>query len=131
MCVERNSARLVAASAQDARNRRAGCICPPCCHDETSQYVQRAGSITEHNEMNAPIRRAEPSEATALTEIAHEAKRHWDYPEEWIQLWKSVLTITCEFIEEHEVFAVQAGEEIAGFYALVQDSDGDLLARQR
>jgi len=46
--------------------------------------------------MNLHIRRAVPAEAGLLTEIAHAAKRHWGYPENWIRRWKSDLTITPE-----------------------------------
>lgn len=74
--------------------------------------------------MNGTIRRAETSEAAALTAIAHEAKRHWGYPEEWIELWKPALTVTPEFIARHEVFVTQVEGEVAGFYALIQNADG-------
>jgi hypothetical protein len=44
------------------------------------------------------IVRAKPQEAEALTEIAHAAKRHWGYPEPWIQNWRDILTMRPEFI---------------------------------
>ena len=47
--------------------------------------------------MDLHIRRAKPAEAEVLTEIAHAAKRHWGYPENWIEHWKNDLTITPEF----------------------------------
>ena len=40
------------------------------------------------------IRRAQPHEAAALTDIAHRAKRHWGYAEELITLWRDALTVT-------------------------------------
>jgi GNAT superfamily N-acetyltransferase len=48
--------------------------------------------------MNVEIRRAQPDEAEILTGIAHAAKRHWNYPEDWIDQWKLDLTITPDFI---------------------------------
>jgi N-acetylglutamate synthase-like GNAT family acetyltransferase len=69
--------------------------------------------------MRIEIRRAHPEEADTLTEIAHAAKRHWNYPESWIQQWQSDLTITREFIATHEVFAAIINGEIAGCCALV------------
>jgi N-acetylglutamate synthase-like GNAT family acetyltransferase len=69
--------------------------------------------------MELHIRRANPDEADALTEIAHAAKRHWGYPENWIEHWKDDLTITSEFIADHETFVAVAGEEIVGCCALV------------
>jgi N-acetylglutamate synthase-like GNAT family acetyltransferase len=75
--------------------------------------------------MDLHIRRAKPAEAEVLTEIAHAAKRHWGYPENWIEHWKNDLTITPEFISKNEVYVALAGEEIVGCCAIVFD---DLLA---
>jgi len=69
--------------------------------------------------MNMEIRRARPNEAEVLTEIAHAAKRHWKYPEDWINQWKLELTITPEFITENEVFVALIDGQVAGCCALV------------
>ena len=69
--------------------------------------------------MDVEIRRATPELAPTLTQIAHAAKRHWRYPERWIESWRELLTITPAFVAEHEVFAGTVGEEVVGFYALV------------
>jgi GNAT superfamily N-acetyltransferase len=69
--------------------------------------------------MDIKIRRAQPTEAEILTAIAHAAKRHWDYPEDWIAQWKLDLTITPEFISQNEVFVALVDGEIAGCCALV------------
>jgi GNAT superfamily N-acetyltransferase len=68
--------------------------------------------------MNLHIRRAVPAEASLLTEIAHAAKRHWGYPENWIRVWKSDLTITPEFIATNEMYVAMYGEVIAGCCAI-------------
>ncbi len=75
--------------------------------------------------MDIQIRRALPDEADVLTEIAHAAKRHWGYPENWIENWKDDLTITPDFITSNEMYVAINGEEIAGCCALVL---GDSLA---
>ena len=75
--------------------------------------------------MRIEIRRADPQDADTLTEIAHAAKRHWKYPESWIEQWETDLTITREFIATHEVFVATFQDEIAGCCALVV---GDSLA---
>ena len=69
--------------------------------------------------MDIQIRRAQPEEAAALTEIAHAAKRHWGYPENWIENWKEDLTITPDFITTNEMYIAVASQEIAGCCALV------------
>ena len=69
--------------------------------------------------MNLQIRRATPDEGKALTALAHAAKRHWGYPEEWINHWQTDLTITADFIANNEVFVATIEGEIAGCCALV------------
>lgn len=73
------------------------------------------------------IQRAVPEDAATLTEIAFAAKRHWGYPEKWIQLWKEALTIKPEFIANHQTFIVRVDGEIVGFYMLVGTSKPVLL----
>ena len=65
------------------------------------------------------IRRARESDAAELTRIAHEAKRHWGYPERWIELWRDDLTLTPEFIAGNEVYLAEDGGEALGCCALV------------
>ena len=69
--------------------------------------------------MRIEIRRANPEEADTLTEIAHAAKRHWNYPESWIEEWQTDLTISGEFIRTHEVFAATINGAVIGCCALV------------
>src|SRR5829696_799885 len=64
------------------------------------------------------IRPASPDEASALTKIAHDAKRHWGYPEHWIKHWESDLTISSDFIRDNHVYVAEEDGEIQGFYAL-------------
>ncbi len=65
------------------------------------------------------IRHAKPEEAAELTEIAVAAKRHWGYPESWIEAWREELTISPDFIARHKVFAAIEHDRLVGFYALV------------
>jgi GNAT superfamily N-acetyltransferase len=69
--------------------------------------------------MGIEIRRAHPDDAEVLTAIAHAAKRHWNYPEDWIAQWKPDLTITPQFISQHEVFVAMVDQVIVGCCALV------------
>jgi GNAT superfamily N-acetyltransferase len=52
------------------------------------------------------VRRALPEDAGVLTRIAFASKRYWGYPERWISLWSSTLTITPEFVRDNEVYAL-------------------------
>jgi len=64
------------------------------------------------------IRPASADEAPVLTRIAHDAKRHWGYPEHWIKHWESDLTISADFIRDNHVYVAEEDGEIQGFYAL-------------
>ena len=64
------------------------------------------------------ICRVNPDEAAALTQIALSAKRYWNYPERWMEIWTPQLTFDAKYFEENESWvAVDDGESIA-FYSL-------------
>jgi GNAT superfamily N-acetyltransferase len=74
------------------------------------------------------IVRAKPDDAAELTEIAFAAKRHWGYPEAWIESWRDALTVQPEFIASHETCAAILDGRTVGFYALGRRDDRlDLL----
>ncbi|HWM91540.1 MAG TPA: GNAT family N-acetyltransferase [Thermoanaerobaculia bacterium] len=64
------------------------------------------------------IRRAQESDSAELTRIAHESKRHWGYPERWIEIWRDDLTISPAFIAANEVYLAEDGSEVLGCYGL-------------
>lgn len=76
------------------------------------------------------IRKAVATDSEVLTEIAHNAKRYWGYPESWIEHWKADLTITPELISSCEVYVAGSdsglaedvspadNQQIDGFYAI-------------
>ena len=69
------------------------------------------------------IREARPAGAGRLTEIATAAKRHWDYPEEWLREWRDQLAISSDYIAGHVVLVTEVAREIAGFAALEDHDD--------
>jgi hypothetical protein len=69
------------------------------------------------------IQQAIPEQAGILTTITVAAKRHWSYPENWIQAWLPLLTVTLEYIRENETWVVVEGEKYAAFYSLKQDDE--------
>jgi GNAT superfamily N-acetyltransferase len=66
---------------------------------------------------------ATPDQAEALTQIAFTAKRHWGYPERWIQIWSPLLTITPEFLEKHETYVAYIDGQPVGFYAISKENE--------
>jgi GNAT superfamily N-acetyltransferase len=75
------------------------------------------------------LRPAQVSECNRLTAIAHAAKRHWDYPEEWIALWKEDLTYTPARFETEEILVAEMDGDIAGVVSIrCQGADAALEA---
>ncbi len=72
--------------------------------------------------MPIEIRSAGAADAAALTRIAHAAKRHWGYPEAWIQLWEGDLTVHPRFIATHRVECAIEMDRVVGFYALSREA---------
>lgn len=77
--------------------------------------------------MSIRIRRARRGDASELTRIAHAAKRFWGYPARLIRLWEADLTVTPEFIAEHQVYCAAREGAVVGFYAVSgEDSTREL-----
>jgi GNAT superfamily N-acetyltransferase len=70
------------------------------------------------------IVRARPEDADALTEIAFAAKRHWGYPERWIEAWREILTMRPEFIAANIAYCAIEENDAVGFYVLTTEGDG-------
>ena len=69
------------------------------------------------------IVRARPGNAATLTDIALAAKRHWGYPERWIESWRRELTILPESIAGQEIYMAMATGQTVGFHALRSDEE--------
>lgn len=69
------------------------------------------------------IQPALPEQAEILTTITLAAKRHWNYPESWIQLWLPSLTITSAYILKHETWAAIIDKKYAGYYSLKYENE--------
>jgi len=75
------------------------------------------------------IERAQDSDFETLTCIAFAAKKHWNYPDKYFEIWKDELTITKEYIEENIVFKAMNSNIVVGFYSIVENKT-DLLVNE-
>lgn len=66
---------------------------------------------------------AQPEHADILTQITIAAKRHWNYPEKWIQIWLPLMTITPQYIADNEVWMKTVEGEPVAYYSLKQIGD--------
>lgn len=65
------------------------------------------------------IRQADPKEADILTQIALAAKRHWGYPEHWMEIWTPQLTFSADYFKENESWVAIDDEGPMAFYTLL------------
>jgi predicted N-acetyltransferase YhbS len=77
------------------------------------------------------IVRAQPDDAALLTKIAFAAKRHWGYPEKWLESWRELPRIRPVFISRHETYSAILEGRTVGFYALEHQPDRLNLAHLR
>lgn len=77
--------------------------------------MQRPGD----DDATVNIRRAATEDAATLTRIAHDAKRHWGYPEHWIAHWQDDLTISPDFVAANQIYVAESEGDLVGFYALI------------
>ena len=69
------------------------------------------------------IRRATADETDALTDLAHRAKAHWNYPAAWMRQWDAQLTILPGYLELHDVWVVESASTVVAMCALEDRGD--------
>jgi GNAT superfamily N-acetyltransferase len=70
--------------------------------------------------LTVEYRPADPSDAAALSRLAHRAKAHWNYPADWMARWKRDLTITPEYLTVNLAFVAVSDETPIGVCVLQQ-----------
>lgn len=65
------------------------------------------------------IRLVNPEEADELTKIALASKRHWGYPERWIEIWTPQLTFYPGYFQANESWAAEVEGRPVAFYTLL------------
>lgn len=74
--------------------------------------------------MSAKILKAIPTDSNHLSQIAWQSKSHWNYPKEWMELWRAGLTITPEIIAKNDVFKLVVNNgTITGCIVLITEKD--------
>ncbi len=78
--------------------------------------------------MKITIQEALPQQADTLSIICQTAKAHWGYTQAQLDGWRDeFLTIRESYIEENSAWVALDGEQIAGFGAIINESDQHIL----
>jgi len=76
----------------------------------------------------APIRRAVPSEADALSDLAFRSKASWGYSTDFMAACRDALTIRSDAIAHDPVYVLENGGQAVGFYHIVSAPPNGVLA---
>lgn len=68
-------------------------------------------------------RKAEITDITVLNRISVTSKRHWGYPEEWIENWKEDLSLTASDLNSQETLVMDFKRKIIGFCSIKDHGD--------
>lgn len=68
-------------------------------------------------------RRAVILDLITLNRISVLSKKHWGYPQEWIEQWKDELTVTPEQVHHFNVWVARLGKTMVGFCAISEKAD--------
>jgi maltose O-acetyltransferase len=69
------------------------------------------------------ISKAQNCDADVLTEISFAAKKHWNYPDSYYDIWRDELTVTKEYILQNIVFKALYMNLVIGFYSITENKD--------
>ena len=62
-------------------------------------------------------------DAELLSSLSYSSKKFWGYSDELMDLWKSDLEISKEYILKNKVVKVFEGDNLLGFFALIIDEE--------
>lgn len=66
------------------------------------------------------VRPAVANDSEGLTQISFAAKRYWNYPEQYFEVWQEELTITPSYIRDNTVYVAENGGQVIGYFSLVE-----------
>lgn len=69
------------------------------------------------------IRAALPEEGEALREIAVASKGHWGYDQGFLMRFGAILSLSPDWIRQHDVWVLEEDDEVAGFYGLIHHGE--------
>jgi GNAT superfamily N-acetyltransferase len=76
------------------------------------------------SDLEPTIRRARPSEAGVLSELALQSKGHWGYEEDFLAACRDDLSLSSDDVVTSLVYVYSKGEAILGYYRLLPQGDG-------
>ena len=73
------------------------------------------------------IRRAEPGDAVALSDLAYRSKAHWGYTRAFMDACRAELTYDAETVRRSPFYLLHSDASLAAFYGLTPRAGDDAL----
>ena len=73
--------------------------------------------------MEIVIEKPKPEDAEELTKVVIASKKHWGYPDRWLDLWRTELQVTPESIRSREFHVGRNRKEVVFIYSVRQTSE--------
>ncbi len=70
--------------------------------------------------MKITIRPAKDDENGVLTNISFASKKYWNYPQEYLNVWRTELTVTSDYINTNIVFVAEVDGNVVGYFSIVE-----------
>ena len=68
------------------------------------------------------LRKASPKDAFLLSELTWHSKKHWGYPDEWMESWRQDLEITEEMLKNFDSLVIEVAGTIEGFVLISEEA---------
>ena len=72
------------------------------------------------------IRRAEPDEAEAITEMVVRSKAYWGYSDEFMRYAAALLTITPDYLNQYQGYVLVKEGQLQGFASLQEQTPDEV-----
>ncbi|MEM8894572.1 MAG: GNAT family N-acetyltransferase [Bacteroidota bacterium] len=74
--------------------------------------------------MKSPITRLGTlSDLETLNNISYQSKKHWGYPDEWMERWKDDLTIDENKFDELKILVLELDNKVIGFGSMSENEE--------
>jgi ribosomal protein S18 acetylase RimI-like enzyme len=78
------------------------------------------------NANHPTIRRAEPDEAQAITEMVVRSKAHWGYSDAFMRYAAALLTVTPDYLTKYPAYVLVNNGQLQGFASLQEQTPDEV-----
>ncbi|MFT6828180.1 MAG: ribosomal-protein-alanine N-acetyltransferase [Roseivirga sp.] len=85
-------------------------------------YAAQGDFLLYSTKAKNQIEKAQLEDLATLNRIIWEAKQHWGYPDEWMEMWRDELTLQPSDLALQQIYVIKS-TEIMGLCAIKEEAD--------